>query len=106
MVTKGPPSFGQFTIWGISLINVLPKLMGASLRTFMGRADSAVKAVLAYLKGCLMAFIGSFLISTNVLILSSVSLKIKRDLSSVPNKFDTAGNLLPFTFSNNMAGPS
>ena len=41
-----------------------------------------------------------------VLMASRVSLNINLDLSKVPNKFDTAGNLLPLIFSKSIAGPS
>src|SRR5258708_5968008 len=105
MVTNGPPSFGQLTICGRLLIWHLAKFIGAPRPVFIGRADNAVSPTLAYLNGCFIAFKGSDFKSTNVLILSSVSLKINFDLSSVPNRLDTAGNLLPFTFSKRIAGP-
>ena len=52
-----------------------------------------------------MALMGLFFNSTNVFTCSNVSLKIKRERSSVPNRLETAGNLLPFTFSKRIAGP-
>src|SRR6185312_7007865 len=94
IVIKGPPSLGQFTIWGKSLIRHCPKLTGALLLVFRGRAERPISAILAYLRGCRIARIGSDFRSTIVLILSSVSLKIKRERSIVPKRFDRAGNLL------------
>src|SRR5471030_1705339 len=94
IVINGPPSFGQLTIWGRSLIRHFPKFTGIILPDFIGRAEKAVIATLAYLKGCFIAWTGSDFRSTIVLILSSVSLKINLDRSSVPKRLETAGNLL------------
>src|SRR5690606_38576292 len=105
MVTNAPPSIGQFTIGGISEIFALPKLIGAFLLTFMGKADNAVKETLAYFKGFFMALIGSPLISTSVFTFSRASLNINLERSMVPKRLETAGYLQPFRFSKYRAGP-
>src|SRR5690606_27240950 len=105
MVTNGPPSIGQLTICGSWLMRVVPCRMGALRFVFHGRADTAVAATPVYRKAFFSTRIGSDFTSTNTLILSSVSRNMKRERSSVPKRLDTAGNGLPFTFSNSKAGP-
>jgi proton glutamate symport protein len=48
---------------------------------------------------------GSYFSSTSAFTRSSVSRKMKRERSIVPNRFETAGNRHPFTRSNRSAGP-
>ena len=103
-VTNGPPSFGQFTMGGISLILHSFQSTGP-VETFIGKAETAANPVLIYEKGCLMASIGLALRLTMVLTSSKLSLKINRLRSKVPKILETAGNLLPFKFSNKRAGP-
>ncbi|MNQ59624.1 hypothetical protein D3C85_738790 [compost metagenome] len=104
MVTKGPPSIGQFTICGSLLILVFKNLFLAD-GVLNGSADNADMTEPAYLKGFFKALIGSLRNETNCCTLGKVSLKINLDLSSVPNKLETAGKGLPFTFSKRIAGP-
>src|SRR3546814_951620 len=105
MVTNGPPSIGQLTIWGNWLMRVVPCKMGARRLVFHGSADSAVAATCTYLNGFLATCMGSDFTSTSTLIFSSVSLNMNRERSSVPKRLDTDGNGLPFISSNRRAGP-
>src|SRR3546814_16376437 len=86
MVTNGPPSIGQLTIWGNWLMRVVPCKMGARRLVFHGSADSAVAATCTYLNGFLATCMGSDFTSTSTLIFSSVSLNMNRERSSVPKR--------------------
>src|SRR4051812_4247103 len=104
MVTNAPPSIGQCLIKGRS--EILISLKPAELKEdFFGRAFIAASPVLKYLNGFFRAATGLFLNSTIWLIFARRTRNINLLLSKDPNKLLTAIYLLPFTFSNKIAGP-
>ena len=72
---------------------------------FNGHACSEAIPEEMSLRGFLNARAGLFLSSMSCCTVFSECLKIYRLLSILPKMFDAALNLVPFTFSNNKAGP-
>src|SRR5690606_41788606 len=105
MVTKGPPSSGQLTICGNLSICVFPYKIGVLNRDFKGRAPIATPREPIDFEGDCRPVRGFERNSTKWFTGSSVARKIKRERLKVPNKLDTAENLLFLTFSNYSAGP-
>ncbi|MCY1547139.1 hypothetical protein D9M68_831750 [compost metagenome] len=103
-VMKAPPSIGQWWICGRSLILMRSKSLGRLLYCF-GRAFQAARPVRICLKGAFSAFIGSFFSRMISSVFAMVSRNRNLLRSRLPNRFDAARYLEPFTFSNKSAGP-
>ena len=101
---KAPPSIGHDFICGNWLMVVLPHVL-AGKNVFCGNAVKAVKGAFQYLNGLRKKFVGSAFSSMIFFTSARVSLNKNSVRLMVPYTLDNAGNGLPITFSNNIAGP-